>query len=350
MAADILEVHVDARRHCRAQLVRKISHAMIQRHVHAQRLQIGTLGLATGDGDHARALQLGQLRHGRAHRPGRGGYHQRLARLQTGDFMQAGIGGEAGHAIYPQRRTERQPGRIQTTPQRLGRQHRVGLPATRRQHQLACGYALGLGLQHLGHGLAFHHRPYRHRRGIRRALVHASSHVRVQREVAVAQQHFALGQCRQRNLFQAEIGCTWRPLRTRGKHDAGRGGGIGHGQVSAVASIGKGLPTLRCGDPRWRPRKQRSTARTRAGPAHPLPLQLWRTRRPADFHRRRQSMGHAPLHNGGSSTCERAEGNVKKSWQNACRRQPTSVIYASLAATSLQRNMWPSSSVGRAGD
>ena len=57
MAADILEVHVDARRHRRAQLVRKISHAMIQRHVHAQRLQIARFGL-TGDGDHARARSL----------------------------------------------------------------------------------------------------------------------------------------------------------------------------------------------------------------------------------------------------------------------------------------------------
>lgn len=167
---------------------------MIQRHVHPQRLQVSALGFATGDGDHARALQLGQLRHGRTHRPGRGSHHQRLARLQTGDFMQAGIGGEAGHAIYPQRRTQRQPGRIQPAPQCLGRQHRVGLPATRCQHQLTCGYALGVRLQHLGHGLPFHHRAHRHRRGVRRALVHASPHVRVQRQVAVAQQHLASGQ------------------------------------------------------------------------------------------------------------------------------------------------------------
>ncbi len=143
--------------------------------------------------------------------------------------MQAGIGGEAGHAVYPQRGTQRQSGRVQAAPQCLGRQHCVGLPATRRQHQLTCGYALGVRLQHLGHGLALHHRAHRHRRGIRGALVHASTHVRVQRQVAVAQQHFAIPQCRQRSLFQAEVGRAWCALRTRGQHDTGGSEGIGHG-------------------------------------------------------------------------------------------------------------------------
>ena len=180
MAADVLEVDVDARRHRRAQLVRKISGAMVQRHVHAQRLQVGTLGLTAGDGDHACALQFGQLGHGRPDRAARCGDHQRLARLQTGDFMQAGIGSESGHAVHAQRRAQWQAGGIESTCQRSRRQHRVGLPATWRQHQIPHRYPFGIGLQHLGHGLTLHHRADRHRRGVGRAFVHASAHVRVQ--------------------------------------------------------------------------------------------------------------------------------------------------------------------------
>ncbi|KAG0758388.1 hypothetical protein G6F22_019661 [Rhizopus arrhizus] len=105
--AHVLEVHVNTRGHRRVQLRGEISGAMIQRHVHAQRLQIGALGFAAGNGDHARALQLGQLGHGGAHRTGCGGHHQRLTRFQPGDFMQAGIRSEPRHAVHAQRRAQR---------------------------------------------------------------------------------------------------------------------------------------------------------------------------------------------------------------------------------------------------
>ncbi|MNT24233.1 hypothetical protein D3C72_1596980 [compost metagenome] len=158
MPAHILEIHVDAIRYGSTQLRCKIGGAMVQRHVHAQCFQVRTLGLATGDGDHPRTLQLGQLRHGGTDRSAGSSHHQGLTGLQLADFDQAGVRGEPRHAVHAQCRAQRQSGRIQAPADRIACHHGMGLPTTRGQHQVAHRQARRLRLQHFGHGLALHHR------------------------------------------------------------------------------------------------------------------------------------------------------------------------------------------------
>ena len=151
--------------------------------------------------------------------------------------MQAGIGGEAGHAIYPSAVLSGSPAGSRRRPSALAGSTAWVCQPPRRQHQLARGYASALiAAPRPRSGLPSPPLPppARHTTASSmRPRMYGSN------EVAVAQQHFAIGQCRQRNLFQAEIGCTWRPCGREGKHDAGRGGGIEHGQVSVVPASGK---------------------------------------------------------------------------------------------------------------
>ena len=101
LAADILEIDVDALRAGVLQLRREIGVAMIQALVEAELfLDVAALVGAAGDADGAGAGDLRDLADRGADRAGGRGHHHGFAGLRLADLVQARIGGHAGHAEH----------------------------------------------------------------------------------------------------------------------------------------------------------------------------------------------------------------------------------------------------------
>ncbi|MNV40978.1 hypothetical protein D3C71_1325990 [compost metagenome] len=223
MPADVLEVDIDAVGHRRTQLRGKIVGAVIQRHIEAQRLQIRALLLATGNAHRARALQLGDLPHCCAHRATGGSHHDRFARLRLADFLQTHIGGKSGHAVHTQGGTDRQAIVLKLAAELVAMDDRVRLPVARSQHMLADGETGMVGGKHFSNGAPFHHRVQRNRCGVGRPLLHATAHVGIQRQIAIAQQHLARARRGNRHVLDTEVGRDGSTVGARGEDDAGVG-------------------------------------------------------------------------------------------------------------------------------
>ena len=221
-AADVLEVHVDAVGTGGTQLVGEVRRTVVQRHVETECIaQVGTLGLAASDADGPGALQFRDLSHRRADRAAGRGDHDGFARLRLGDLVQAHIRGETGHAIHAQCGGQRHGTRIQPALKQAAIGDDMRLPAAVRQHHVAGAEVRMARIDHFRHRAAVHHLADLDRLGVGTAGIHAAAHVRVQREVAVAQQHLALAGHRQRHVFHTEVVGGRLAARTRGQHDAG---------------------------------------------------------------------------------------------------------------------------------
>ena len=99
LAADVLEVDVDALRRRGLEVGCKIAGLVVDAGVEAEFVRhVAALVGTAGDANGAAALDLGDLPDDRAHRAGRRRYHDGLARLRLSHLQQAEIGGPAGHA------------------------------------------------------------------------------------------------------------------------------------------------------------------------------------------------------------------------------------------------------------
>ena len=79
-------------------------------------------------------------------------------------------------------------------PRLVSIDHAVFLPAAHADHAVAGGKFGVAAVHHLAHGAANHHAVERLRRDIAFAVVHATTHIRVQAQEMVPHQHLALQQ------------------------------------------------------------------------------------------------------------------------------------------------------------
>src|SRR5690606_10954944 len=97
VAADIVEIDVDAFRARSAQRLAELAGLVVDRSVEAELLlEEAALLLAAGNADDAAAFDLRDLADEHADRSGSGGDHHRLTCLRPCAFEQPEIGGEAG--------------------------------------------------------------------------------------------------------------------------------------------------------------------------------------------------------------------------------------------------------------
>ncbi len=120
------------------------------------------------------------------------------------------------------------------------------LPATRQYQQIARVIVGVIGFDHFANGAAFHEGVDGHRRDIGRAVVHASAHVRVQRQEAIAYQDLIVAGRRDGDVFDTEVVGAGFTLRARGQHDAAVGKGC-HGEFLAKRPRMHGTPSRQSG-------------------------------------------------------------------------------------------------------
>src|SRR4029079_8962722 len=96
LAADVLEIAVDALRRSRPQIAAQPAALVVDAGVEAQLVHdVVALRLAAGDADCARAFQFRDLTDHAADRARGGGYHHGFARLRLADVEQPDPGGNA---------------------------------------------------------------------------------------------------------------------------------------------------------------------------------------------------------------------------------------------------------------
>src|SRR5262249_26719138 len=137
VAADILEIDVDARRAGAIERGAEAGLAMVEAGIEAQRLDdVAALVRPAGNADRAGAGDLRELANDGADRARGGGGDQRLALLRPADRVEPNIGGEPRHAEHAERRRERRFGRIELV-ETLAGDGAVALPALAAQHEIA---------------------------------------------------------------------------------------------------------------------------------------------------------------------------------------------------------------------
>ena len=140
VAADIVEIDVDAFRRRGLQRLERRTVLVIDRGIEAEFAgQPVALVLAAGDADDMAALDLGDLADDRSDRAGRGRDHDGLAGLRLADIEQPEIGGEAGDAVDAEQMRHRLDPRH--LAQVLCRHGRIILPAGIAEHDVARGQA-----------------------------------------------------------------------------------------------------------------------------------------------------------------------------------------------------------------
>ena len=101
LAADVVEVHVDAVRSRCGELIgdRQLGRLVVDRRVEAQFVdEVRTLGRPAGDADDSRAAALGDLGSDTSDGPGCRRHHHGVACLRSSDVEHSEVAGEAGHA------------------------------------------------------------------------------------------------------------------------------------------------------------------------------------------------------------------------------------------------------------
>ena len=226
LAADALEVDVDAGGRGLAQTLGQVRIAAVDRRVEAQSLhQVPDLVRAAGDADDARAGPPCQLADHRADRAGRCADHDGLAGPGPADVQQAHLRGEARHARRAQR--QRGPADVAQRHQVLAVRQGVVLPAAVRQDQFTGAQVRMARLDHAADGAADQHFAQPDRRRVAGAdLLHQVAHVRVERQGQRAQQHLSRAGGRHGHGLEAEVLRHRAPGGAGGEHDAavdGRG-------------------------------------------------------------------------------------------------------------------------------
>ncbi|MCY1298223.1 hypothetical protein D9M70_476970 [compost metagenome] len=221
MAADILEIAVDAFGARGGELLGEIRSAVIDRRIEAEHVaNESALVRTTRNADRARALDAGDLADGRADGAACGGHDDRLARLRLADRQQSCIGGEAGHAQNAERGRQRCRRRIELAQVRTARQ-RIALPAGMGEHEITVAEIRVARAHDAGNCAALHNRADLHRLGIGPAGVHAPAHVGIEREVEDFEQNLAFGRLRDCRLDDAEVARRRSPRWPGGQQNLG---------------------------------------------------------------------------------------------------------------------------------
>src|SRR5690606_36849030 len=207
LAADIVEIDIDAFRAMLADRRAQISAAIGEAIIEAEAFDIVTLCRRTGDTDDTAAFLLCDLPGCGPHRSRRRGDQDGLARTGCAEFQKAEIGGEARNAEHANR-----GGRAELAVKHLRRKYlhaapvRNGMchPAKAACHAVAWLELLVLrGFDNANHrtvdGLA-------KGKGGRVAIPRkAAAHPRIDRVIFRADQDFMLANIRQRYFFQPEV-------------------------------------------------------------------------------------------------------------------------------------------------
>jgi 6-phospho-beta-glucosidase len=183
VAADVVEVDVDALGRGLAELAEDGGGLVVEGGVEADLAQPADLFIAAGAADHpGGALELGDLAGHAAHRAGRAGDEHYVARLQRGDVEQADVGRQRGHAEHPQVSRRRQPrsagyvGELLRVP---GGQDRLVPPAQIVQDQVTLGQVGRSALDDRPDRAALQRLPQLERRDVGLGVVHPAAHVGV---------------------------------------------------------------------------------------------------------------------------------------------------------------------------
>ena len=126
--------------------------------------------------------------------------------------------GEARHAEDAERRRDRRDRRIEPAQRRAVRERPLA-PAELVQHPLALGVARVARDGDPTDRAARHRLAERERRDVRADVVHARAHVRIDREVRVADEDLPLGRIRDRRLRDLEEVLAREALRPRDEPD-----------------------------------------------------------------------------------------------------------------------------------
>src|SRR5690606_5790314 len=214
LAADVLVIDVDALATLACQFLREARLAMVDAGIETQGLDgMAAFFLTTGDTYHMAALELADLAHGCANRPGGGGHYQGFAGLRLTDVQQPHVGSEARHPEHAQRMGRRfhVAGELEQT---IAIGHRIVLPAIAAEHPVAWLVIRMTGFGDPAYGAADHHITDRHRWRVRWPFAHAATHIGIQRQIYSAQQQLPLFRPGHRHALQAEViqrRCTVRP-------------------------------------------------------------------------------------------------------------------------------------------
>src|SRR3989442_880900 len=213
VAADVVEVHVDAVRTGVAQHGPEFRHAVGHASVEVEVLEhVLALLPGGGDPDRAAAADLRELADDGADGAGGGGDDDRLAGLGLADVVEADVRGHARHAEDAGRGGDRR--RLGIELERAERPHAraaalrhvVGLPAAVGQHEVARPERGVARLHHLADGAADHRLPELDGRGVGLHVVHPPPHVGIQRQPDGAHEDLAVLRRGHRRVDHLEIG------------------------------------------------------------------------------------------------------------------------------------------------
>ena len=226
VAADVVEVDVDAVRAVLAQRLAQVLGLVVERRVEAELVdQVGDLLGRARAAHHARPAQPRELAHDAPHGAGGRRHEHRLALLRLADLREAVPGGQAGHAQHPERRGHGCPVGIHR--QQAGAVGGVVLaPAVLGLHPVALAQLGAVRRHDLSHRAALEHLADLERRDVGLHVAHPPAHVGVHREVAVSHQHLTRRRLGQWHLGQLEVLRARLPVGPRGQPDLPRG--IGH--------------------------------------------------------------------------------------------------------------------------
>jgi hypothetical protein len=136
--------------------------------------------------------------------PGCRGDDHGLAGTRRADFVEPEPGRDAGHPENAEEIRRRNPSRVDRL-ERSALRHAPLLPAEGCQHGVAQGETRVLRRDDLADGLADHHLADLDRRHIRFRVAHATAHVGIERQPAVANQNLARAGRRDRRVDETEV-------------------------------------------------------------------------------------------------------------------------------------------------
>jgi hypothetical protein len=221
LAADVVEVHVDAvgrevaQRRARRRLV------VVEARVEAELLEPGELLGAPGAADHPRPAQPRELSGEAADGPRRARDEDRVAVLHLRDVGDADEGGETWHAEHAERGRERRDGRVDRAGPRRVDERRL-TPAEVVPDPCPLRQRVARGRDDLPDGAARERLTDGERRHVRADVVHPRPHVGVDRDERVADEDLTVHGVGKLDLLEHEVARCGQAARTGGKPDLPR--------------------------------------------------------------------------------------------------------------------------------
>ncbi len=180
--------------------------------------RIGAFFRSSGDTNHAHALDLAKLTNQRANGAGRCTHHKGLAFFRATMVQQTHISRDPRHPQDADTGLDRSHIRIDLA-HHLAVADCVCAPAKLAVHDVSHSKSRVLRFDHFAYATAFHATANLDCCGVGFALVHASTHVRVQRLPQDLDQDAAIGAGGNGFLFQSEVRQLRRAFRARRKYN-----------------------------------------------------------------------------------------------------------------------------------